>query len=81
MCPEKPGWFTAVALRRHQKSHHLGLKGYHCDIAYCESAFTTNSVLKQHKINIHGIHAEWNVEETAWYRELNKTSIINEKKT
>ena len=55
MCPEKPGWFTAVALRRHQKSHHLGLKGYQCDIAYCESAFTTNSVLKQHKINIHGL--------------------------
>lgn len=40
MCPDKPGWFTNVALKRHQKSHHMGLKEYNCDAAFCEAAFT-----------------------------------------
>lgn len=40
MCPDKPGWFTNVALKRHQKSHHLGMKEYQCDAEYCDAAFT-----------------------------------------
>ena len=54
LCPEKPGWFTAVALRRHQKSH-AGDRDFHCDFFSCESSYTTNHQLKLHKSNKHGI--------------------------
>lgn len=40
MCPDKPGWFTNVALKRHQKSHHLGIKEFECDAEYCDAAFS-----------------------------------------
>lgn len=39
MCPGRPGFFTNVALKRHQKSH-LGKKDYHC--GECSASFTTN---------------------------------------
>lgn len=31
LCPNKPPWFTAVALKRHQESHHGFGPGYHCE--------------------------------------------------
>lgn len=46
-CPDKPGWFTNVALKRHQKSHHLGLKEHHCDAEYCDASFRWVEILKQ----------------------------------
>lgn len=55
LCPDKPGYFTGVALRRHQKSHHIGLKEYQCEIDYCDASFSTNNMLKQHKIQQHGL--------------------------
>lgn len=38
MCPGKPGYFTRVALVRHQKSHE-GRKDYHC--GKCKASYTT----------------------------------------
>ncbi|CRL07926.1 CLUMA_CG021004, isoform A [Clunio marinus] len=52
LCPDKPGYFTNVALKRHQKSH-VGSRDYRCDFPLCESAYTTNHQLKLHKINKH----------------------------
>ena len=40
MCPDKPGYFTNVALKRHQKSHVGKKDNYHCDD--CGAAFSTN---------------------------------------
>lgn len=54
LCPDRPGYFTGVALRRHQKSHHIGLKEYQCDSACCDASFTTSNLLKQHIIQEHG---------------------------
>jgi uncharacterized Zn-finger protein len=45
MCPGKPGFFTNVALKRHQKSH-LGKKDYHCSYSDCGASFTTNHQVK-----------------------------------
>lgn len=50
LCPDKPGYFTKVALQRHQKSH-LGKKDFHCD--ECGKSFTTNHQLKVHTTNKH----------------------------
>lgn len=54
LCPDKPGYFTNVALKRHQKSH-VGSRDYHCDFPSCESAYTTNHQLKMHKANKHAM--------------------------
>lgn len=34
MCPEKPPYVTAVALRRHQETHHGYGAGYNCEVCY-----------------------------------------------
>lgn len=39
LCPNKPGYFTNVALKRHQKSH-IGRKDFQC--SDCGAGFTTN---------------------------------------
>lgn len=57
LCPDKPGYFTNVALKRHQKSH-IGSRDFHCTVDCCEAAYTTNHQLKLHKANKHGIGVE-----------------------
>lgn len=37
LCPEKPPYVTAVALKRHQESNHGFGNGYHCDI--CDAVY------------------------------------------
>lgn len=54
LCPDRPGYFTGVALRRHQKSHHVGLKEYRCDSDFCDATFTSSNLLRLHKIQQHG---------------------------
>lgn len=39
MCPDRPPYFTNVALQRHQRSHHFQEKGYACDIDNCQHAY------------------------------------------
>lgn len=54
LCPEKPGYYTNVALMRHKRSH-VGNRDFHCDVEECGSSYTTNHQLKMHKQNKHGI--------------------------
>lgn len=56
LCPDKPGYFTAVALRRHQKSHHIGLRQFSCD--FCDASYTSSHMLKQHHRQHHDIGIE-----------------------
>jgi uncharacterized Zn-finger protein len=37
LCPDKPPYVTAVALKRHQESNHGYGNGYHCDI--CDAVY------------------------------------------
>lgn len=57
LCPEKPGYFTNVALKRHQRSHQ-GSRDFHCNVKSCHAAYTTNHQLKIHKLNKHALEAK-----------------------
>lgn len=37
MCPDKPPWWTAVALKRHQEANHGFGPGFQCDM--CDSNY------------------------------------------
>lgn len=50
-CPDKPPWWTAVALRRHQESNHGLGPGYYCP--QCGVGFRTNKSLLRHLSEVH----------------------------